>query len=404
MILRAGHGVALLTLALLVFGVVMVSSAGLEIGTGVPRVTSRSLLLGAHVQHAILAMAALCAGMFVPLARLERIPGLLNPMPWLLLCSIGLLLLAMTSFGVTMNHSNRWLEIAGVRFHASECAKWCLPAFLAWYLTRPANDPSRFFRGLLPALLIIGTVTFIVVIEDLGTAFLMGCVALAVVLAAGARIRYFIAMVPALLGALAAAIIVEPYRIRRIEAFLNPWADPSDGGWHVIESMRAIAGGAVLGRGLGAGEQKFDLISDTTDFIFSTICEELGLVGAALVIAAFVALLFCGLSIITGSRRPSMDASSARRETFYRLLGLGVILTIGMQALFNILVATAMVPPKGIALPLISRGGTGWILTAFCLGLVIAIERSRRHDQGAEMATPQDAPPESNRAGGEISE
>ena len=378
MTLRAGHGVALLTLALLVFGVVMVSSAGLEVGSGVPRVTSQSLLMGAPVQHALMAMVALCVGLFVPLARVERLPGLLNPIPWLMLGSVGLLLLAMTSFGVTMNHSNRWLEIAGVRFHASECAKWCLPVFLAWFLTRPTVDPTRFFRGLLPALGIIGVVTFIVVIEDLGTAFLMGCVALAVVLASGARVRYFIAMVPALLGGVVAAIIAEPYRIRRIEAFLNPWADPSDGGWHVIESLRAIAGGAVLGRGLGAGEQKFDLISDTTDFIFSTICEELGLIGAALVIAAFVALLVCGLSIITAPCTGQDDPPTARREAFYRLLGLGVILTVGMQALFNILVATAMVPPKGIALPLISRGGTGWILTAFCLGLLIAIERTRR--------------------------
>jgi cell division protein FtsW len=374
--LRPGHGVALLTLALLIFGVVMVNSAGLLVGASVPNVTYDSVFLGAPMQHAMLAVAAMALGTMIPLRRFEAARGWRSPAPWLLLGSVLLLLLVWAPIGITMNASSRWLEVGGVRFQASEFAKWTLPLFLAWFLTRPSIEVERPIRGLLPSILVIGLVTGLIAIEDFGTAFLVGCVSLVLLLGAGARLWHLLTLAPLALVALVVGIIAEPYRVTRLMTYLDPWADPEGDGWHIIESMRAISGGGVMGRGLGAGEQKFDLTSDTTDFIFSIICEELGMVGAALVIAAFIGLMLCGLAIIC-DRREGGDAREHRSEPFVRLLGLGVILTIGMQAFFNILVTTALVPTKGIALPLISRGGTGWILTAFCLGLVIAIERGR---------------------------
>lgn len=390
--LRPGHGVALLTLALLVFGVVMVNSAGLLVGASVPNVSYDSVFLGAPIKHAILAVVALAIGAMIPLRRLESIKGWRSPAPWLMLGSILLLLLVWAPIGITMNASSRWLEVGGVRFQASEFAKWTLPVFLAWFLTRSVIKVERPIRGLLPSILVIGLVTGLIAIEDFGTAFLVGCVSLVLLLGAGARLWHLLTLAPLALVALVVAIIAEPYRVTRLMTYLDPWADPEGDGWHIIESMRAISGGGVMGRGLGAGEQKFDLTSDTTDFIFSIICEELGMVGAALVIAAFIGLMLCGLAIIC-NRRESGDGREHRSEPFVRLLGLGVILTIGMQAFFNILVTTALVPTKGIALPLISRGGTGWILTAFCLGLVIAIERGRNRAQSCSSEpTPSDSP------------
>ena len=374
--LRPGHGVALLTLALLVFGVVMVNSAGLLVGSEAPRVTHESLFLGAPMQHAFIAVLALGAAVLVPIHRLGSLRGWRNPIPWLLLGSVLLLLLVWAPVGITMNASSRWLEIGGVRFQASEFAKWTLPLFLAWFLTRPGIRVEAPIRGLLPSILVIGLVTGLIAIEDFGTAFLVGSVSIVLLLGAGARVWHLLTLAPFAVGALVVGVIAEPYRVTRLMTYLNPWADPEGDGWHIIESMRAISGGGVMGRGLGAGEQKFDLTSDTTDFIFSIVCEELGLVGAALVIAAFVGLLLCGLAIVcdrAGAERGDADSS----EPFVRLFALGITLTVGMQALFNILVTTAMVPTKGIALPLISRGGTGWILTAFCLGLLIAIEHGR---------------------------
>ena len=377
MVLRAGHGIALLTLALLVFGVVMVNSAGLLVGSAAQRITHELIFLGPPMQHAVLASCALALGALLPVRTIAAWEGARNPAPWMLVGSVILLVLVWAPIGITMNSSSRWLDIGGIRFQASEFAKWSLPVFLGWFLTRERIDVGRFARGLLPAFLVIGLVTGLIAIEDLGTAFLLGAVSIVLLLGAGARLWHLACLAPLALGGLVLGIVMQPYRMTRLAIFRDPWVDPEGAGWHIIQSLRAISGGGFLGRGLGAGEQKFDLAEDTTDFIFSIICEELGFLGAALVIAAFVGLLLCGLSIINDARGTEPATRSLRAESAIRLMGLGIILTVGMQALFNILVTTSLVPTKGIALPLVSRGGTGWILTAFCLGLLIAIERTR---------------------------
>jgi cell division protein FtsW len=172
-------------------------------------------------------------------------------------------------------------------------------------------------------------------------------------------------------AAVAAAILHSPYRVQRLLAWRDPFEDPQGIGYHIIQSLSAIAGGGVAGRGLGQGVQKFGYLPEaTTDFVFAIVCEELGLAGAALVIALLVALLWSGLAIIAPSD-PRL-----RPPTFRRLLGLGILLTIGFQALMNVTVVTGLAPTKGIALPLVSHGGTGWVLTAFSLGILISIERA----------------------------
>ena len=192
-------------------------------------------------------------------------------------------------------------------------------------------------------------------------------------------------------------MVVEPYRVRRITAFLNPFDDAiqRDEGFQVIQSMGAIAEGGLGGRGFGNSLQKLGYLPfDQTDFIFAIICEELGLFGAALVIFVVAGILLTGFSIITGRSAPAAaDPSIAERAVppFSRLFGFGILLTFGLQAVINIFVVTGLAPTKGIALPLISQGGTGWILTAFSLGLLISMDRrawavSRR--AGLVAATP----------------
>jgi cell division protein FtsW len=151
----------------------------------------------------------------------------------------------------------------------------------------------------------------------------------------------------------------------RIRAFLDPYADPQGIGYHILQSMGAIHGGGLAGRGLGNSIQKFGYLpEDTTDFIFAIVCEELGVMGAAVVIALYAFLLLCGLSIV---RRTTNAAQ--------QLLGVGVLLAVGLQAFINIAVVTGSAPTKGIALPLLSSGGTGWVLTAFCIGLLVSMDR-----------------------------
>ena len=371
----------MLTIALLMVGVLMVNSTGLVLGADVAPVTHRSVFLGEPARHALLAVGALVLGALFPVMRLGVARSAwLTPAVWLGVLGLVFLLLAwVPSVGRSLNASNRWIELAGIRFQASELLKWTFPLFLAWWVTRSSAHITRFWTGLLPLLALTALVGATIAVEDLGTAFLVTSVAVVLLFAAGGRLLHFLLLAPLGLLGLVAGILAEPYRVQRLVTFLDPFADPEHSGWHIIQSLRAIAGGGVLGRGLGAGEQKFDLVSDTTDFIFSIICEELGLVGAGLVVIAFAGLLWCGFSIIARDSDVPSDAATSQGidgQAFLRLFGLGILLTLGFQALFNLMVTTALVPTKGIALPLISRGGTGWILTALFLGLLISIERA----------------------------
>ena len=394
--LKAGHAVALLTICLLVIGVLMVNSTELRVGSETIQVTHESVFLGPPAIHAALAIGALGLACLLPIRRLAGLTGWMTPAPWLLGLGILLLLSAwVPGVGRSMNNSHRWVEFAGIQFQASETIKWALPVFVAWLATRRTIEVTRFLTGALPILLLIGVVCGTIAVEDLGTAVLVASVSTLVLVAAGARIVHLLMLVPFALGGLVAAILAEPYRVQRLFTYLDPYQDPEGSGWHIIQSFKAISGGGLLGRGLGAGEQKFDLVSDTTDFIFSIICEELGLLGAALIASAFLILLFCGLSIINDRRLDACppDAKGGDLGSFLRLMGFAVLLTLGLQAAFNMLVTTGLIPTKGIALPLISRGGTGWILTAFFLGILPAIERAAEGIDEKQVSEKPSRPP-----------
>ncbi len=159
--------------------------------------------------------------------------------------------------------------------------------------------------------------------------------------------------------------------MNRLLAFADPYADPQGIGYHTIQSLVAVANGEGFGRGLGHGLQKFGyLLEDHTDFLFAVICEELGIPGAVIVVLLFLTLMWAGWTI-----------AWRERDTMCRLWAFGIVLTISLQATINMFVVTGMAPTKGIALPLLSSGGTGWMLTAFSLGLLIAIDRTQDQER-----------------------
>jgi cell division protein FtsW len=184
-------------------------------------------------------------------------------------------------------------------------------------------------------------------------------------LAGGAKLWHLLTFVPPAGAVCVAAIVQSPYRMQRLTTFLHPWRDPQGAGYHPIQSMLAFAEGGVTGSGLGGSVQKFYLPEDTTDFLFPVIAEELGLAGAATIVALFLVILWVGFGVIKDCR-----------DTFSRLLGVGVLLMLGTQAAMNIAVTTVVVPTKGIALPLVSAGGTGWVMTAAAIGLVAALDNA----------------------------
>ncbi len=364
--MRPGHGLVLIVFALLTLGVVMVNSAGLTVDPQ-RAIDLKQVLLGRPTVLALVALLMLLIGSRIPLHRLYKARGFASPVPWIVVGSLVLLVAVhVPGIGREVNGARRWITLGPIGFQPSEVAKWALIVVLAWYAAKRASAMGKLWRGFVPPMLLVGVVCALIVTEDLGTAVLIAMVAVIVLVAGGAKLWHAGLLVPPAVVAVGAALLASPYRLDRLRAFLDPYQDPQGIGYHMIQSMAAVAGGGLAGRGLGNGVQKFGYLpEDTTDFIFAVICEELGLIGAVVVISLYAGLLLCGLTII----RRAADA-------FSRLLGLGILATIGLQALINIAVVTGLVPTKGIALPLLSSGGTGWALTAFCVGLLVSMDRT----------------------------
>lgn len=406
--IRPGHVIALSALALLTIGVVMVNSAGLSIAPG-RGVTWETIAYSQSTIYMGLALVAMILAARLPVLKL--LPGVRDArtwdagqgpdsarwyelrdsgfVMWPMWVGVGLLIVAMSlvyvpGLGHEVNGSHRWLRVGPGRalsIQPSELAKWGLVLLMAWYAWRVGPMLGRFWRGLVPALAAVGLVAGFVVLEDLGTGVLLGTAAAVVLLAGGARWWQFAMMVPFAAAGAGAAIWHSPYRWERIMTFLNPYAEPEGAGYHVIQSMTAVANGEIWGRGLGNGLQKFGYLpEDQTDFLFSIICEELGIPGAALVVMLYIAMLSAGWIIV---RRV--------QPKVLKLLGVGILTTVGVQAIINIAVVTNVVPTKGIALPLLSSGGTGWILTAGCLGLLVNMDRLATALAGLESAAGQNA-------------
>lgn len=366
MSLRAGHGLILIVITLLCFGVVMVTSAGLTVGQS-RGVVLQDVLLGRTTLLAALAVGSLWLGSRLSVERaLYRPGGLASPMPWILIGMLVLLVIVhIPGIGREVNGARRWIQVGSIGFQPSEVAKWGLVIVLAWHATRRAAVMGELFSGFAPVMMLVLLVCALIASEDLGTAALIGMVSVGLLLAAGAKVWHAALLMPAGGLLFLGALIASPYRVDRVRAFLDPYQDPQGIGYHILQSMGAISGGGLAGRGLGNSIQKFGYLpEDTTDFIFAIICEEMGVMGAAVVVCLYVFLLLFGFAIVRKVEHP-----------FSRLLGLGVLLTVGLQAFINIAVVTGSAPTKGIALPLLSSGGTGWVLTAFCIGLLVSMDR-----------------------------
>ncbi|CAN5752220.1 hypothetical protein BH11PLA1_BH11PLA1_07990 [soil metagenome] len=414
--------------ALLCLGVIMVTSAGMTAGAATP-ITLQSVLLSRTSAYFALAMAALAFAAWMPIFR--WFPGVragapvspcsLDEQPdqpvvyrrfarfggwalWPMWAVVGLLLVSMATVYVPTlmrekNGSHRWLSlhlpgVGELSVQPSEIAKWVIIGLVAWYAWKVGSGIRRFFTGLLPILAAVGIVAAFVVIEDLGTGVLIGVVSAIILLAAGARWWHFAMFIPPAAGAFTAAVYANPYRLKRITTFLDPYGDPLGAGYHQIQSMLAVFGGNVWGRGLGFSMSKFGYVpEDTTDFIFGIICEELGLPGAAVVCALYVGIIWAGYRIVT-----------RQRHLVTALIGVGIIATLGVQAIINLAVVTGLAPTKGIALPLLSSGGTGWILTAGCLGLLVNMDRlaDRLAVEPAQMGDERASGPHSHAPAGTV--
>jgi cell division protein FtsW len=265
-----------------------------------------------------------------------------------------------------MNGAHRWIRVAGTTLQPSELAKPVIVLFLAYFLqTRiHAMDDVKgtILRASLPPLVFIA---LILKEPDLGTALVCAGVTMLMLYLAGAQVKYFAIAIAAASPLLYYDLFHVAFRRARMLAFINPELDPKGAGFHILQSLIAVGTGGVFGRGLMEGVQKlFYLPEPHTDFIFATVCEELGLIGAVAIVALFVMLGYRGLRAAVLSTDP-----------FARFLAFGITTGILIQAFFNMSVVLSLVPTKGITLPLISSGGTSVFITLASLGILLNITR-----------------------------
>ena len=309
------------------------------------------------------------------------------------------LLLAVFAFP-PVNGARRWIRFAGFTLQPSELSKIALAVFLARFLERRAGEERSFLKTFVPALLVAGALAGLVVLEpDLGTALMLAVITSVVLYTAGARVAHLaLAAAPALVG-VAGLLLFVPWRMRRLVTFLDPWADPQGAGYQVVQSLIAVGSGGVHGLGFTEGRQKmFFLPFAHSDFIFAVVGEELGLVGALTVVAAFGLFLWRG-----------MRAALRAPDRFGMLLGVGIVTGVVAQALFNISVVVALMPTKGIPLPFVSYGGSSMLLTLAAAGVLLnisqqagasnAASRARAEVEQRKPATAASGP-KSQRAGG----
>jgi cell division protein FtsW len=397
--LRPGQVVALCALALLCVGVLMVNSADLMVARVdsardvVPEMTLGGVLSSRAALYLVLATTALGLGAILPVRTIaERFRSRAAAggfLPLFAMLVAGLLAFCALVYvpGVrdVRNGAHRWIALPGMSdlsMQPSEVAKWTLPTLIALYCTVRTDVLPRLVRGLIPAMMAVGAVAGFVVIEDLGTGVLIASVACLVLIAGGARVLQFATFGLIGAGGVAAAILTSEYRMNRVRAFIDPYQHPEGIGYHTIQGLIAIHNGEGIGRGLGEGLQKRGYLPEVrTDYIMALVCEEGGIAGAAAVMFLLAGLIIAGVSI-----------AQRERDPFLRLWALGIVATVAVQASMNLLVVTGLVPAKGIALPLVSYGGTGWILTSLSLGLLISIDRTRAQESPRESLVLTPAP------------
>ena len=265
-----------------------------------------------------------------------------------------------------INGARRWLVMWGVTLQPSEFAKIAIVVWTARVAVRQAGQFRSLARGLLPFLVVWGAVLFPVMLEpDLSTACLIALLGSLVVFAAGGRIGHFLFLGALTLPVLQAQLGVS-FRAHRMLAFLDPAADPTGAGFQVRQSLVALGSGGPYGVGFGEGRQKFGFLPEAhNDFIFAMVGEEWGLLGVAFLLSLYTTLVVVGLRI--ARRAP---------DEFSQLLAVGLIGIVGVQALLHMAVGLGLVPPTGLALPLVSYGRSNQIVTLASVGMLIAVARA----------------------------
>ena len=273
-----------------------------------------------------------------------------------------------------VNGAQRWIPLGPFgSFQPSELAKYVVVMFLAMSLSAKKEEVKEFFTGVVPYLVVAGFYAGLVLVQkNLSIAALIMIVTFILLFCAGARIKHlFLYVAPALASVAVLFTVTEDYRLRRMTNFINPWQDAAGDGYQLIQSFYALGAGGITGLGLGQSRQKTLYMPEPhNDFIFSIIGEEMGLIGCLIIIALFIVLIWRGVKV-------ALEA----KDTYGKLLAMGITSVIGVQAIINIAVITGSMPVTGVPLPFISYGGTSLLITMTSIGVLLNISRQREGDE-----------------------
>ncbi|MEK7712455.1 MAG: putative lipid II flippase FtsW [Nitrospirota bacterium] len=356
----------LITFFLLGLGALMIYSSTAVVS---PAMSKKDMTQFFYFKRHLFTMLLGFAAMFTAY-RLE--PDTLKKiaLPLLIFSLLLLVLVFVPGMGISAGGAKRWLKLWPSTFQPSELVKLSMVIFLAKYMSTYHYRTDSFASFIKPiAIMAVFQVIFLKQ-PDFGAAISLGIITLAMLFFSGMKLRYLLSMAVFALPVVV-KLIREPYRWKRVTSFLNPWEDPQGSGFQLIQSFIALGSGGIKGVGLGESKQKLLFLPEThTDFIFSLVGEELGLIGAGVIILLFVMLFVRGIA-----------ATNKAKDSFVYYLSFGLSTMIALQALINFSVVTGMIPTKGLPLPFISYGGSALLVNMVAVGILLNLskgEDSRR--------------------------
>lgn len=355
---------------LMVIGTIMIASASMDMAA--QTYGSAFYFVYRQLAYVVIGLVVAFSVANLPIAWWQR-------SGWLLLgVAFASLILVLTPLGRSVNGSTRWIPMGLFNVQVSEVAKLCLIAYLAGYVDRRRDELLGSWQGFLKPFIVLGAAATLLVVEpDFGATVVLMTSALGMIFLSGVRLTRFLPLIAACIAVGIALVVFQPYRLKRVVAYLDPWKDQFDTGYQLTQSLIAFGRGHWFGVGLGNSVQKlFYLPEAHTDFIFAIIGEEFGLVGALGVLVIFALLFWTGMRIARNAERAGMIFASC--------LAYGVTLILGLQAFINMGVSTGLLPTKGLTLPLVSYGGSSLAASCVCIGILARVEMERLDQESQE--------------------
>lgn len=353
----------LIMLALAAIGLVMVTSASMPVGE---RLTGNPFhFIIRHGLYLVISLIIATVVLTQPMSRWEQVNG------WLCLAAI-VMLIAVLLVGHTVNAATRWIRIGPLTLQVAEFAKLFFFVFLASYLHRRHDEVRKNLKGFFKALILLGIISVLLLLQpDLGTVVVVAMTSMGMLFLAGARLVQFFAVALTLIIALLSLIIIEPYRMRRVASFWNPWEDPFGSGYQLTQSLMAFGRGDWFGQGLGNSVQKLQYLPEAhTDFIVSVMAEELGFIGVVVTVLLLFALVVKALFL--GQR------ALRHKRPFSGYLAHGIGIWFGFQTIVNVGAAAGLIPTKGLTIPFVSYGGSSLLAMTIALAILLRIDYELR--------------------------